>query len=85
LIVFTSAGPLPPYLPTDIDLNRLEWPCGNGTLQFVSHGEGNTRFAELFAAGDGKGEVIAEIFACRSLKIRACCFDAVHMIGIQID
>jgi hypothetical protein len=70
---------------TDVDLKRLEWASDKGTLHSVSHGEADTRFAEFFAAGDGKVEVIAGIFDCRSLKIGTGSFDAVRVIRIQID
>ncbi|OFW03363.1 MAG: hypothetical protein A3H96_26135 [Acidobacteria bacterium RIFCSPLOWO2_02_FULL_67_36] len=70
---------------TDVDLKRLEWASDKGTFHFVSHGEADTRFAEFFAAGDGEGEAITEIFDCRSLKVGTGRFDAVRVIRIQID
>jgi hypothetical protein len=70
---------------TDVDLKRLEWASGKGTFQLVSHGKADTRLAEFFAARDGEGEVIAEIFDCGSLKIGTGSFDAERVIRIQID
>src|ERR1700720_535784 len=37
------------YVDTDVHLKQLEWPSGEGTLQFVSHSEADTRLEEFFA------------------------------------
>jgi hypothetical protein len=73
------------YADTDVYLERLEWPSGQGTLQFVSHGKADTRFAEFFAPCDREAEVVAQIFDCRSLEIGTGSFDAERVIRIQID
>ena len=70
---------------SDVHLQRLEGPPGEGALHPIAHGQPRVGFPERFAAGEREGELVAHVLGNGEQQIRARRLGAGHpVVRVQV-